>query len=487
MSGEQTAFLNVAGKRKVYRPVPERLYDYHEVEPLWSYTDVIEQAGRCMDCGTPFCHAFGCPLANVIPEVNRWAFAGKWREALYVLQSTNNFPEFTGRVCPAPCEAACVAGVHTDPVTIRQIELAVVERGFESGFILPSPPAVRLDKSVAVIGAGPAGLAAADSLNRAGVRVTVFDEGSRPGGILRYGIPDFKLEKWVLDRRIRLMEAEGVVFEPEVKVDRDISHGYLSRRFDAVCLAFGSRRPRDISIPGRDLTGIHFAMDYLRDQNKRLSGESGHPSSGITATGKNVVVIGGGDTGSDCLGTALRQGAASVVQMEIMPKPPDERSPSTPWPMWPWMLRSSHAHEEGGRRLWEISPVEFRGDGGVKKVVCRRVSWEVSMEGLPLRPVEIAGSDIELNADFVLVAAGYLGPEPNRIIERLDLALDNRGNVLGSENRMTNVPGIFAAGDVRSGQSLVVKAIMDGRAAARGILRYFRNGRIQNDESSPCA
>jgi len=478
MSGEPTAFMDVARKRKVYRPVSERLYDHLEVEPLWSYTDVIEQAGRCMDCGTPFCHAFGCPLANVIPELNRWAFTGKWREALYVLQSTNNFPEFTGRVCPAPCEAACVAGVHTDPVTIRQIELAVVERGFESGFILPSPPAVRLNTKVAVIGAGPAGLAAADCLNRAGVRVTVFDEGRRPGGILRYGIPDFKLEKWVIDRRIRLMEAEGVVFEPEVHVDRDLSYGFLSRRFDAVCLACGSRRPRDMSIPGRELADIHFAMDYLRDQNMRNSGEIKDPSSGITAAGKKVMVIGGGDTGSDCLGTALRQGAASVVQMEIMPRPPEERPPSTPWPLWPWILSSSHAHEEGGRRLWEIRPVEFRGEGGVEKVVCRKVSWEFSGDGLPVRPVEITGSDVELEADLVLIAAGYLGPEPNGIIERLDLEVDERGNVVGSANRMTNIPGIFSAGDMRSGQSLVVKAIMDGRTAAGGILSYLKSRRV---------
>jgi glutamate synthase (NADPH/NADH) small chain len=475
MSVEQTAFLNVAGKRKAYRPVSERLYDYLEVEPLWSYTDVVEQAGRCMDCGTPFCHAFGCPLANVVPEMNRWAFAGKWREALYVLQSTNNFPEFTGRVCPAPCEAACVAGVNTDPVTIRQIELAVVERGFESGFILPSPPPVRLEKRVAVIGAGPAGLAAADSLNRAGVRVTVFDEGKKPGGILRYGIPDFKLEKWVVDRRIRLMEAEGVVFEPEVNVGRDLSYGFLSSRFEAVCFACGSRRPRDLAIPGRELAGVHFAMDYLREQNMRVSGEIKDLSSGITAKGKKVVVIGGGDTGSDCLGTALRQGAVSVVQMEIMPRPPEKRPDATPWPLWPWVLRSSHAHEEGGRRLWEISPVEFRGGGAVEKVLCRRVSWEFSGEGFPLRPAEIAGSEIEVEADLVLIAAGYLGPEPNRIIERLQIEVDDRGNITGSSDHMTNVPGFFAAGDVRSGQSLVVKAIMDGRTAARGILKFMNS------------
>jgi glutamate synthase (NADPH/NADH) small chain len=478
MSGEQTAFLNVARKRKVYRPLSERVYDYLEVEPLWSYTDVVEQAGRCMDCGTPFCHAFGCPLANVIPEVNRWAFAGKWREALYVLQSTNNFPEFTGRVCPAPCEAACVAGVHTDPVTIRQIELAVVERGFESGFILPSPPPVRLNQRVAVVGAGPSGLAAADCLNRAGITVTVFDEGRRPGGILRYGIPDFKLEKWVIDRRVRLMKAEGVAFEPEVHVDRDLSYGFLSRRFDAVCLACGSRRPRDIRIAGRELAGIHFAMDYLREQNMRVSGEIKNAAPGLNAAGKKVVIIGGGDTGSDCLGTALRQGAASVVQMEILPRPPEERPPATPWPLWPWILRSSHAHEEGGRRLWEITPVEFRGDDGVRKVVCRRVSWEFSGDGLPVRPVEIAGSEMELEADLVLIAAGYLGPEPDGIIERLRLATDERGNVIGSGNRMTNVPGIFTAGDIRTGQSLVVKAIMDGRTAAGGILRYLKNKRI---------
>jgi glutamate synthase (NADPH) small chain len=476
MLSDRTLFTGKARKGKIYRPVSERIYDYLEVEPLWSYTDIIGEVVRCMDCGTPFCHAFGCPLSNVVSEINQWAGTGKWREALDVLLSTNNFPEFTGRVCPAPCEAACVAGLHSDHVMIRQVELAVVERGFESGFILPSLPACRSGKRVAVVGAGPAGLAAADCLNRSGIDVTVFDEGARPGGILRYGIPDFKLEKWVIDRRIALMEAEGVVFEPRIKVGEDLSYGFLSDRFDAVCLAFGARKPRDLTIPGRELAGIHFAMTYLRDQNMRVSGELKDASSGIRADGRKVIVIGGGDTGSDCLGTALRQGALSVVQMEIMPMPPETRSSATPWPMWPLVLRRSHAHEEGGRQLWDVSPVAFHGrNGAVEKVACRRVAWEFSDEGLPLRPVEIPGSEFEVEADLVLIAVGYLGPERNGLLERLRPARDERGNVIGAEDGMTNIPGVFVAGDIRSGQSLVVKAIMDGRNAARGILRYLKN------------
>lgn len=475
MSGSQKAFLDVAGKRKIYRPASDRIYDYQEVEPLWSCTDVMVQASRCMDCGTPFCHGFGCPLGNVSPEIHEWVSRGKWKEALDVLLATNSFPEFTGRICPAPCEESCVAGLHLDPVTIRQIELAVVERGFESGFISPSPPARRTGKRVAVVGAGPAGLAAADSLNRAGVHVTVLDEGRRPGGLLRYGIPDFKLEKWVVERRISVMEAEGVIFEKGVKVGEDISYGYLSGRFDAVCLACGAREPRDLEVPGRDLSGIHFAMDYLRDQNMRVSSEMKSDSAGIHGSGKKVVVIGGGDTGSDCLGTAIRQGAASVIQLEIMPMPPGERSPATPWPLRPYKIRRSHAHEEGGKQLWEVSPVKFAGDrGAVRKVVCRNVKWEFSKAGTPVKPVEIPGSDFELEADLVLIAMGFIGPSRNGLIDELGPELDGRGNVKASEGRMTSVPGLFAAGDMRSGQSIAVRAIMDGRIAAGGILRYLK-------------
>ncbi len=482
MVSDQMAFLNVAGKKKVYRPASERIYDYREVEPLWSSTDLISQAERCMDCGTPFCHAFGCPLGNNAPEIHQWVCKGKWKEALEVLLATNNFPEFTGRVCPAPCEAACIAGLHLDPVTIRQVELSVVERGFESGFIRPSPPGRRLSKRVAVIGSGPAGLAAADSLNRAGVEVTVFDEGARPGGLLRYGIPDFKLEKWVVDRRISMMKAEGVVFETGINAGRDLSYGFLSGRFDAVCLACGARKPRDLKIPGRELDGIHFAMDYLREQNMRVSGEIKDPSAGISAAGKKVVVIGGGDTGSDCLGTALRQGAVSVIQLEIMPKPPETRSSSTPWPLWPLMMRRSHAHEEGGRQIWSTGPAAFAGAGGsVRKVVCREVAWEFSKEGLPVKPVEVPGSEYDVDADLVFIAMGYLGPAENGIVNELGPSVDDRGNVVAvTDDRMTSLPGVFVAGDMRSGQSLVVRAIADGRIAADGILRYFKSGRSRD-------
>ena len=328
-----------------YRPVEERLRDYRAVELQLSQDEINRQASRCMDCGTPFCHAYGCPVSNVIPEINSFVLNGNWRQAMNLLLSADNFPEFTGRACPAPCEGACVAGIHGDPVTIRQIELAIIEKGFESGDVGFGPPSIRYDKRVAVIGGGPAGLAVADTLNRAGYLVTVYDSAGHPGGILRYGIPDFKLEKWVVERRVKLMEHEGIVFETGVNVGEDISYGYLKKRFDAVCLAGGAREPRALKIPGRELKGIHYAMDYLTQQNKRIGGEPVDPSKSVTAEGKTVVVIGGGDTGSDCLGTALRQGAKKVYQFEILPKPPAGRSESTPWPLWPLMLRETHAHK----------------------------------------------------------------------------------------------------------------------------------------------
>ena len=457
-----------------YRPREERIRDYKAVERQLSYDEIHRQAARCMDCGTPFCHAYGCPVANVIPEFNYFVCKGNWQEALEILLSANNFPEFTGRVCPAPCEAACVSGINGDPVTIRQIELAVIERGFENGYVQSRPPGKRMDERVAIIGSGPAGLAVADTLNKTGYRATVYDDALVPGGILRYGIPDFKLEKWAVDRRIHLMEEEGVVFETGITVGQDISCRYLTRHFDAVCLACGARKPRDLNVPGRDLKGISFAMDYLTHQNKRVSGERVDSSEWITAEGKTVVVIGGGDTGSDCLGTALRQGAKKVSQLEILPEPPADRSESTPWPMWPLMLRKTHAHEEGGETLWSVMTKKFIGEEGIlKKLLCAEVEWVAPEEGKPPVPVEKAGTEFEVEADMVLLAMGFVGPGKNRLIDELGIELDSQGNVKADANHMTIREGLFVAGDMTTGQSLVVRAMGDGRKAAHGIMAYL--------------
>jgi len=428
-----------------------------------------------MDCGTPFCHAYGCPISNLVPEFNDFAFRGNWQQALEILVSANNFPEFTGRVCPAPCEAACVSALNSDPVTIRQIELAIIEKGFESGLISSEPPSIRLDKKVAVIGSGPAGLTIADSLNRAGYRVTVFENANYPGGILTYGIPDFKLEKWVVERRIKLMAAQGITFETGVKIGDDISCHYLKKRFDAICLACGARKPRDLPVPGRDLNGIYFAMDYLSQQNKRNRDEYVGPSDEIIARDKKVVVIGGGDTGSDCLGTALRQGAIRVSQLEIVPKPPVKRSDNTPWPMWPVLLRQTHAHKEGGDLFWSIMTKEFLGEKGVvKKIRCAEVEWVVSDVNRPPVPIEKASTEFEIEADLVILAMGFLGPEESNLVAELSVELDGRGNVKADDHGMTNLDGIFVAGDMAMGQSLVVRAIADGRKTALGIKTYLR-------------
>jgi glutamate synthase (NADPH/NADH) small chain len=473
--GRPDGFMVYHRKDPGYRPKEERIKDFRAVDKQLTHDEIQIQAARCMDCGTPFCHAYGCPLANVIPEFNESVYRGHWEGALKILLSTNNFPEFTGRICPAPCETACVAGINVDPVMIRHIELSIIEKGFESGFLLKDPPRYRSDKRVAVVGSGPAGLAAADTLNRVGYQVTVFDEARYPGGILRYGIPDFKLEKWVVERRISLMEAQGVRFEMGVRVGTDISYRYLRDRFQALCLACGAREPRDLAVPGRELSGIHFALEYLTGQNKRIQGENLKPSEEIEAKGKSVLVIGGGDTGSDCLGTAIRQGAKQVFQFEILPKPPEKRSPLTPWPEWPIMLRQSHAHKEGGEFYWSVMTKAFEGkDNRVKKVKAVEVEWKPKREGDPLVPVEQPGTEFELEVDLVLLAMGFLGPEKGGLAEVLDFEKDSRNNIKGNDENMTNIPGVFVAGDMRQGQSLVVRAIADGRKAARGIIRWLR-------------
>ncbi|GAB6095223.1 glutamate synthase subunit beta [Desulfatiferula olefinivorans] len=467
--GKATGFLEFERKEPGYRDKDERLKDYRAVENMPDEDDIYDQAARCMDCGIPFCHDYGCPLLNVIPEFNDRVYHGDWACALDILLSTSSFPEFTGRICPAPCEEACVDNLNGDPVTIRQIELAIIEKAFEKGLMKPQPPAFYHDKKVAVIGAGPAGLAAAMMINRAGYRVTVYDEADKPGGLLRYGIPDFKLEKNVVERRIRLMEEEGIVFEQNVQVGTDISIRYLTKHFDAVCLTCGARKPRDLDVPGRNLTGIFFAMDFLTQQNKRISGEPITPSTEINAAGKTVVVIGGGDTGSDCIGTSLRQGATKVIQLEIMPKPPETPSEATPWPLWPNKLRESHAHKEGGTRRWSVNTTACIGENGVlKKIRCEEVAWSNTDGRMTFAPVP--GSEFEIETDMVLLAMGFTGPGNEALIEGFGLDTDARGNVKVDGRMMTSVPGIFAGGDMSHGQSLVVTAIHSGKQTARGII-----------------
>ncbi len=471
--GKPGGFLDFKRRDPGYRDVAERVQDYNPVELHLAEADLQAQAARCMNCGIPFCHASGCPLGNVIPEVNHLVYEDRWEEALDLLLATDNFPEFTGRVCPALCEPACVLGINDDAVAIRQIELAVIETGFARGYLRPRPPAQRLDRHVAVIGSGPAGLAVADVLNHVGCLVTVYDEAPQAGGILRYGIPDFKLEKSVLDRRLRLMEAEGVEFVLGLQVGEDISYKYLQKKFHAICLAVGARAPRDLAVPGRGLAGVHLAMDYLVGQNMRLAGEPLDPVMDITAQSKTVVVIGGGDTGSDCVGTAIRQGARKVTQLEILPQPPDTRPAATPWPMWPNILRKSSSHMEGGARRWAVNTRELIGRAG--RVAGLRgigVEWHRDAGGKMVM-TEKPGTEFEIEADLVLLALGFSGPSQNKIFEDLQLARDARGNLKVDARRMTSSAGVFAAGDSACGQSLVVRAMADGRAAAQGIIAYL--------------
>ena len=465
--GKVTGFLEHIRELPQRRAVIERINDWFEVYHEFPEEKVRTQGARCMDCGVPFCHT-GCPLNNIIPDWNDLVYRDRWKEAVRVLHSTNNFPEFTGRICPAPCEAACVLGINEPPVTIKVIEKTIIEHAFREGWIRPEPPKERTGKRVAVVGSGPAGLAAAQQLTRAGHWVTVFEKSDRIGGLLRYGIPNFKMEKHVLDRRLQQMAAEGVEFQTNVHVGKAITADELRRDFSAILLAGGAEHPRDLSVPGRDLKGIHFAMEFLPQQNKRCEGDP--VADQILATGKRVVIIGGGDTGADCLGTSHRHKAASVHQFEIMPMPPNERAPHTPWPLWPLQLRVESSHEEGGLRDWSIATTKFTGDeqGCVKKLHAIRVSPPPKFEPIP-------GTEFTLDVDLVLLAMGFTGPVKTGIIDQLGVLLDQRGNVATDDRYMSTVPGVFAAGDMRRGQSLVVWAIAEGRNAAAGIDRYLRS------------
>jgi glutamate synthase (NADPH/NADH) small chain len=447
------------------RPVEERVNDYREVYQEFPAQKLKTQAARCMDCGVPFCHT-GCPVNNIIPDWNDLVYRDRWKEAIRTLHATNNFPEFTGRICPAPCEAACVLGINEPPVTIKNIEKTIIEHAFKEGWIHPEPPPFRTGKRVAVIGSGPAGLAAAQQLNRAGHSVTLFEKNDRIGGLLRYGIPDFKLEKTVLDRRLDQMLQEGVMFQTGAHVGKNVPVEDLRRDFHALLLTGGAESPRNLPVPGRELKGIHFAMEYLPQQNRTVAGDV--VEGQILATGKHVVIIGGGDTGADCLGTAHRQKAASVHQFEIMPQPPAERSPFTPWPLWPLQLRTESAHEEGGIRDWAVATARFTGDenGNVKQLHALRVGPAPKFEAIP-------GTEFAIDADLVLIAMGFLGPVKNGLLETLGLKLDGRSNVEADANYMTSIPGVFAAGDMRRGQSLVVWAIAEGRQAARGVDKFL--------------
>jgi glutamate synthase (NADPH/NADH) small chain len=473
--GKATGFLEVARRTQPTRPVIERVRDWREVYVPFEGAALREQTGRCMDCGIPFCHQ-GCPLGNLIPDWNDFVYRDRWRAASDRLHATNNFPEFTGRLCPAPCEGSCVLGLTNQPVTIKAVEAAIIERAFAEGWVRPRPPAVRTGKRVAVIGSGPSGLAAADQLNRAGHAITVLERADRLGGLLRYGIPEFKLEKRWLDRRLRLMTDEGVVFRTACHIGVNVPVGDLRRDFDAIVLAGGSTVPRDLSTPGRALKGIHFAMEYLTLQNRRCEGDDIPGDRFITAADKHVVIIGGGDTGADCLGTVHRQGARSVHQLELLARPPDARAPQNPWPLWPNIFRVSTAHEEGGQRLYSIATQRFAGDeeGRVTTLHAVRVEAVRTSIGLAFEPV--AGSEFELPADLVLLAMGFVGPERGGMLDQLGVKMTDRGTVWRDENWMTSAAGVFTAGDMQRGQSLIVWAIADGRSSARGVDKYLMGG-----------
>ncbi|MFH0827744.1 MAG: glutamate synthase subunit beta [Candidatus Omnitrophota bacterium] len=470
--GDPKGFLKVKRTTVEYRPICERIKDYRNVAALRAEDKSREQASRCMDCGTPFCHS-ACPIGNYIPEWNDLVFHGHWQAALDLLSVSNNLPEITGRVCPALCEYACVLGINDDAVTIRENELAIVEYGFKHKLIYPIKPKKKTGKTVAVIGSGPSGLSCADQLNRAGHKVVVFERDRKIGGILRYGIPDFKLEKSLLDRRIDIWKKEGIEFRPGINVGVDYPSEKLLKEFDAACLCGGSRVPRDLKIEGRHFSGVYFAMDYLSVSNRRVSGEEILPGQVIDAQGKQVVVIGGGDTGSDCVGTAHRQQAARVVQIEVLLEPPACRPENMPWPVYPLILKTSSSHGEGGQRYWAVLTKKFTGQNNkVNSLECVRVNFEKDEKGCQ-QIKEIPGSEFIIPADLVIIAAGFLHPEHSGLLEKLKLEFDQRGNVKTGADYMSSIQKVFSAGDMRSGQSLVVWAISEGRNAAKAIDKYL--------------
>ena len=466
------AFLKIKREDPVYRPVCERVQDYKHVAVLRSEEKSLDQTSRCMDCGTPFCH-WACPIGNYIPEWNQLVSHHQWQKAFQLLDANNNLPEITGRICPALCEYSCVLGINDDPVTIRENELSIIEYAFTQGYVEPRPAGHRTGKNVAVVGSGPAGLACADQLQKAGHSVEVFERDQKIGGILRYGIPDFKLEKWIIDRRVDIMRRSGVVFTTGVEIGKEYPAKKLKSNFDAVCLTGGSRVPRDLAIEGRGLKGIYYAMDFLIQANKKVSGEK-LSSDEIVVRGKKVVVIGGGDTGADCVGTAHRQGASCVTQIEVMPQPPECRTNEHPWPRYPLLLKTTSSHEEGGQRSWSILTKKFMGEAGVlKRLSCVRV--EFVKEKARACPVmrEVPGSEFEIEADVVILAVGFVHPEHAPWMTALGITFDARGNVVTDASFMTDAKGIFSAGDMRRGQSLVVWAIAEGRRAAHHIDRYL--------------
>ncbi|MBC7388765.1 MAG: glutamate synthase subunit beta [Opitutaceae bacterium] len=473
--GKPTGFLEFTRENPKKIDPKIRVQGYNEFIQEMPETVLNNQAARCMDCGVPFCHS-GCPLGNIIPEFNDAVYEKDYEEAYRILSSTNNFPEFTGRICPAPCEASCVLGINQAPVTIEEIEKNIIEIAFKKGYVVPHIPEHRTGKKIAVIGSGPAGLAAAAQLNSAGHLVTVFERDDEIGGLLRYGIPDFKLEKWVIQRRVDLMMQEGVIFKTNANVGVNVKTNQLVKDFDAVVLAGGSTIPRDIPIKGRELKGVHFAMEFLPQQNRRVAGKAAQEGKDLWATGQDVLVIGGGDTGADCVGTSHRHGAKSVTQIELLPKPPTDRTTSMPWPNWPMVLRTSSSHEEGGERSWSIQTKEFVGDssGNLTGLKLVELEWEAGVDGKMPKFVEKAGSERIVPASLVLIAAGFLHPQQDGMLNDMGLDFDERGNVKANTTKyQTSNPKIFAAGDMRRGQSLVVWAISEGRECARSVDEYL--------------